>query len=546
MQKFYFYYLKEVLASAMLILLLIFSNQSRAALAAGDIAVIGYNSDGATTTKDFAVVTLAKINPGETIYITDKGWTATSGGSFMADITTEGVFSWTTNTAIPRGTVIRFAISAGASPTVASTPSVGTLNVINGWTSTATASPFGTNGDQVIIYQGSVASPTFVFGFNAGNNSADLVGGWQTTATSGNSFSNLPTGLTNGTNAVSFVAPSGILDNYVYNGDFTGDKATILAQICNTSKWVGDDANTYNLVPGDAAGRFPGTNPIFSAAPVASAVAITGTLKVGQALTGTYNYSDADGDAQSGSSFKWYRADNAAGLNKTAIALATAQSYVAAVADENKYLSFEVTPSDGGKNGIAVESSFNGPVLPVVLPVELTDFAARVVFADQVRLDWKVASEQNNNHFEILRKGDDGEFKSIGTVLGRGTIGTSQIYFFQDSKPLLGKNYYRLQQVDNNGTAKTIGEKLVLFEVSTTSLKAYPNPAVGIARVNVTKGKFQSAELLDLRGKLTSRQSISDQQQELVLDLGTFPAGVYFIHLKGRSASERIKVVKSY
>ncbi len=98
-------------------------------------------------------------------------------------------------------------------------------------------------------------------------------------------------------------------------------------------------------------------------APTANNLFITGTLQVGQELTGHYNYSDAEGDVEGTSTFKWYRSDNIAGLNKTAISGATALTYTLQGADEGKHVSFEVTPVDENSNaGDPVESSRYGAV----------------------------------------------------------------------------------------------------------------------------------------------------------------------------------------
>ena len=100
------------------------------------------------------------------------------------------------------------------------------------------------------------------------------------------------------------------------------------------------------------------------AAPTATVQAITGILKVGEKLTGHYTYSDINGDLEGTSTYKWYRADNAAGLNKTAIEGATSITYVLTSADEGKYISFEVTPvaATGIAQGIAIESVRTGVV----------------------------------------------------------------------------------------------------------------------------------------------------------------------------------------
>src|SRR5690606_7279855 len=70
--------------------------------------------------------------------------------------------------------------------------------------------------------------------------------------------------------------------------------------------------------------------------PTASSVSITGTLTVGQTLTGTYTYSDVESNAESGSTFKWYRSNDAAGTGKTVIASATAKTYTLVAADAGK------------------------------------------------------------------------------------------------------------------------------------------------------------------------------------------------------------------
>jgi surface protein len=100
-----------------------------------------------------------------------------------------------------------------------------------------------------------------------------------------------------------------------------------------------------------------GNNP-----PVASNVTFTGTLEVGETLTATYNFNDADSDTESGSLFTWYRSDDAAGNGKTSIGGADLTTYTLVSADEGKYISFSVIPADGTDAGNMVESVLQGPV----------------------------------------------------------------------------------------------------------------------------------------------------------------------------------------
>ena len=106
------------------------------------------------------------------------------------------------------------------------------------------------------------------------------------------------------------------------------------------------------------------------AAPAVTVQAITGTLQVGETLTGNYTYSDVNGDSEGTSTYKWYRADDTAGLNKTVISGAIRKTYVLTSADIGKYISFEVTPvaAAGITPGIAVESVRRGPVVLAEAP----------------------------------------------------------------------------------------------------------------------------------------------------------------------------------
>ena len=101
------------------------------------------------------------------------------------------------------------------------------------------------------------------------------------------------------------------------------------------------------------------------APPTATVQPITGTLQIGETLTGYYTYSDVNGDLEGVSTYKWYRADDSSGLNKTEIAGATSKTYVLTSADIGKYISFEVTPvaATGTFQGIAVESGIIGPIV---------------------------------------------------------------------------------------------------------------------------------------------------------------------------------------
>lgn len=103
---------------------------------------------------------------------------------------------------------------------------------------------------------------------------------------------------------------------------------------------------------------------ILNLVPTATHVAVTGTNRVGNSLSGSYTYQDSEGDAEGTSMFQWYRADDAVGTNQVAIASATNKTFPLTTNDKDKYISFEVTPiaRAGNTIGIALKSSFIGPI----------------------------------------------------------------------------------------------------------------------------------------------------------------------------------------
>ncbi|GAK77730.1 putative calcium-binding outer membrane-likeprotein [Nonlabens ulvanivorans] len=94
--------------------------------------------------------------------------------------------------------------------------------------------------------------------------------------------------------------------------------------------------------------------------PEVSLVDFTGTLEVDETLTSSYTYTDGENDTESGTSYQWYRADDATGTNVMAISGATAATYLTTTADGNFYVAVGVTPraSSGASPGIEALSPY--------------------------------------------------------------------------------------------------------------------------------------------------------------------------------------------
>ena len=106
--------------------------------------------------------------------------------------------------------------------------------------------------------------------------------------------------------------------------------------------------------------------------PEVSNVSVSGTLGVGQTVSASYTYIDAENDPEGATSFQWYRAISSTGAGSTAISGATTQSYTITSNDEGYYMGVKVTPvaSSGITPGDAV-TNYTSTAVPVpVCPSE--------------------------------------------------------------------------------------------------------------------------------------------------------------------------------
>jgi hypothetical protein len=165
------------------------------------------------------------------------------------------------------------------------------------------------------------------------------------------------------------------------------------------------------------------------------------------------------------------------------------------------------------------------------LPVELTSFTASMTEFNTALLKWRTESETQNDRFEIERSQDGAEFEYMGRVKGTGTTTKVNNYSLIDENPLPGVSYYRLKQVDqdgsfayseirsvdNNGTGN-IREKFV----------AFPNP-IDLSRSNIVT--FNRKVNFTLYNNLNKQ--IRQYQQVESFDATGLPVGMYIIRTSG-------------
>lgn len=168
-----------------------------------------------------------------------------------------------------------------------------------------------------------------------------------------------------------------------------------------------------------------------------------------------------------------------------------------------------------------------------LLPVELVRFTASATVAGN-RLRWTTAQELKNAYFEVQRSRSAtfDRAEVLDKVAGHGTSAQVHDYTYLDATAPAGVLlYYRLRQVDLDGTAHVSGIVAVTRAAPTSELTFYPNPAtnqltlvlpVGATTVVVFDNLGREVVLVDA-GPAVLR----------LLDLAALPAGTYRLSVSG-------------
>ncbi len=116
------------------------------------------------------------------------------------------------------------------------------------------------------------------------------------------------------------------------------------------------------------------------------------------------------------------------------------------------------------------------------LPIELLGFTAELTPEKNVLVKWQTASELNNKQFDVERSVNGIDFIKIGSVPAKGNGNSKSLnsYALTDVNPQPGVFYYRLKQVDINGSYKMYNPVSVEFNIEDhITFKVFPNPNTG-------------------------------------------------------------------
>ncbi len=188
------------------------------------------------------------------------------------------------------------------------------------------------------------------------------------------------------------------------------------------------------------------------------------------------------------------------------------------------------------------------------VPVELISFEGRIE-NNKIILNWQTASELNNRGFEIEKSLDKKVWFNIGFVEGNGTTTESNYYSFIDDEIISGTQFYRLKQINIDGSFEYSEIIEINTDLTITTFQLfqnYPNPfnASTIINYQTPLKSLINISLYDIKGEKILELVNEEKDTGLyhtTLENLTLPSGIYFVSMitsKGYSNVKKLILIK--
>jgi hypothetical protein len=209
-----------------------------------------------------------------------------------------------------------------------------------------------------------------------------------------------------------------------------------------------------------------------------------------------------------------------------------------------------------GTNGGGVYRSIR-PTVP--LPIQMTSFHAEIVASNMVELKWATVSETNNFGFYVQRRAVTSQYfieLPSSFVPGHGTTIAAQEYCFTDSAVTPGIWFYRIKQVDLDGSihlsdpiqANVIASVQDRVPLAFTLSQNYPNPfnpSTNI-RYGLPTKSHVSLYVYNTLGQQVATLVNENQEagyHDVRLDGNNLASGVYFYRLQTENFLQTRKLI---
>lgn len=205
-----------------------------------------------------------------------------------------------------------------------------------------------------------------------------------------------------------------------------------------------------------------------------------------------------------------------------------------ALMDALQYKHNGVTPTNGNRNfsfeiqdGALLSNAvtYTANVGCSALPVSFISFNGRVN-GSTAALAWATSFEQDNAYFEVEKSTDGVTFTTVGRVAAVAQPQSTNNYVYTDRNLLQGTTYYRLKQVDKNGTYAYSSVVKLTQQTATAVTMVYSNTGVLQLTVPLTVTAPAQVVVYDANGRLLIRKQLANGTNRI--NTGTLAAGAVY------------------
>lgn len=177
-------------------------------------------------------------------------------------------------------------------------------------------------------------------------------------------------------------------------------------------------------------------------------------------------------------------------------------------------------------------------------PVRLLEFKG-IRESNVTSLSWITASEENSSYFEVQRSVNGTDFTGIGQVSAAGASSSILYYTFEDSYPVNGLFYYRLKQVDYDGSQE-LSKIVSVSNEDQTRLSLVPNPFQKSSQLAVISpySSSYSVFVVDLSGMVVETFENLGIEEKVEIGASLSP-GMYLLKVIVNGKTYHLKMVKN-
>lgn len=172
---------------------------------------------------------------------------------------------------------------------------------------------------------------------------------------------------------------------------------------------------------------------------------------------------------------------------------------------------------------------------PSSLPVKFLELKGYLIETGH-RINWTVADQLPNHHFEILRSNDGANYIKIGAIKSEDHLAHQKKYSFDDNNPNPGINYYRIRYQHESGRVDQVSQVIKVLNSSGKRISVVKNIQSKTFEVQASI-PIQQIQLVDLSGK-----TIRSVHSGKMLSHASLPSGIYLLRVQSSYGQQVFKV----